>query len=552
MRRIPLRLWLLVALSAFLQTISFPLAGPVPVWRTFLCWIAIVPFLYVLCDTDKSGRRLDLQQVVVLSYCCGILWYLGNCYWIYQTMYLYGGLDRPVAAAILILFCLYLGLYHALFGLLTGLLGRSRLGRQGALILSPFLWVAVELTRARITGFPWDLLGYTQVDNPLLTRLAPVTGVYGLSFLIVAVNALWLIRLRVRERRYTRPLLTLGGCLIVVVYLLLVRKVREPSHLRTTDSATLIQENLGVGTAAVSTHETKDELLASFSKLSLYPTRDRCLGIPELGSTRCFHFVGEENGTAHSVVPTSLLVWPESPAGFRTDDPQFQEQLSSLARTAVAPLVIGSLGIVPDSASEHGLRVYDSAALVTADGVASGRYDKIHLVPWGEYIPFKEFFFFAKKLTAGVGDMDRGTDRTVFRANGNSFGVFICYESIFGDEVRQFVSNGAEVLVNISDDGWYGDTSAAWQHLNMARMRAIENHRWILRSTNTGVTAVIDPYGHVTAAAPRHIRTALHAGFNFEHQVTFYTRHGDWFAYSCALITALALLYSRVRRNEIN
>jgi apolipoprotein N-acyltransferase len=208
--------------------------------------------------------------------------------------------------------------------------------------------------------------------------------------------------------------------------------------------------------------------------------------------------------------------------------------------------------VVPDASTERGLRVYDSAALVTDDGANAGRYDKIHLVPWGEYVPFKNFFSFAKKLTAGAGDMDRGVDRTVFRTDGHNFGVFICYESIFGDEVRQFVKNGAEVLVNISDDGWYGDTSAAWQHLNMVRMRAIENRRWILRSTNTGVTAAIDPYGRVTAAAPRHIRTALRARFNFERDVTFYTAHGDLFVYACALVTTLAIVFSLQRKVAVN
>ena len=143
--------------------------------------------------------------------------------------------------------------------------------------------------------------------------------------------------------------------------------------------------------------------------------------------------------------------------------------------------------------------------------------------------------------------MDRGTQRTVFAYRGHRYGTFICYESIFGDEVRQFVKHGADVLVNISDDGWYGDTSAAWQHLNMVRMRAIENHRWVLRATNTGVTAAIDPYGIVTAAAPRHIRTSLHAGFGYEHDMTFYTVHGDIFAYLCALVTIVALAFSLLR-----
>ena len=148
--------------------------------------------------------------------------------------------------------------------------------------------------------------------------------------------------------------------------------------------------------------------------------------------------------------------------------------------------------------------------------------------------------------------MDRGSNRTVFPFRGHTYGTFVCYESIFGDEVRQFVKNGAQVLVNISDDGWYGDTSAAWQHLYMVRMRAIENHRWILRATNTGVTAAINPYGRVTAAAPRHQRTSIRVHFGYENDLTFYARYGDLFAYACAFITAIALALSLRPRVAVN
>ncbi len=548
MRSIPPKLWLLAVLSAVLQTLSFPLAGPIPVWRTAFCWAALVPFLFALKSPSRSEAALTPKQGAALGYLCGALWYLGNCYWIYQTMYLYGGLPKPVAAVILVLFCLYLGLYHAAFAMLFMVLRRSPLGVQGALLLSPFLWVAVELARARITGFPWDLLGNAQVDNSTLTRLVPLTGVYGLSFLIAAVNALWLLRLRLRARRYTRPALTFAGVLIVLLYLSVLRRVHPPAHLSATENAVLIQENLSVGTEATGNYESRDQMLQSFAQLSLHPPADRCFGIPELPSTHCVHFIGD----APRDRPANLIAWPEAPAGFRTDDPTLVAALGQLARTVSAPLVIGSLGIVPDPTAPRGLREYDSAALVRSDGTPAGRYDKIHLVPWGEYVPFKQLFSFADRLTAGVGNMDRGTARTVFQADGHKIGIFICYESIFGDEVRKFVQNGAEVLVNISDDGWYGDTSAAWQHLNMVRMRAIENRRWILRSTNTGVTAAIDPYGRVTASIPRHIRSALRAEYSYETATTFYTRHGDLFAYACALVATLALAYSLIRANEIN
>ena len=225
MRLIPLRLWAAAVLSGILQVLPFPIAGPVPVWRTIFCWVALVPLIWAILANDKSDNPLTLRQGAALGYLCGFIWYLGNCYWIYQTMHLFGGLSKPIAAGILILFSLYLGLYHAIFAGLMTALRRSRFGVQGALLLSPFLWVAVELARARITGLPWDILGVAQVDNPLLTRLAPITGVYGLSFIIAGVNALWLIRISIRERRYTRLALTIVGVLIIVVYVIGLRLI---------------------------------------------------------------------------------------------------------------------------------------------------------------------------------------------------------------------------------------------------------------------------------------------------------------------------------------
>jgi len=245
-----------------------------------------------------------------------------------------------------------------------------------------------------------------------------------------------------------------------------------------------------------------------------------------------------------------LVVWPESPAPFIEVEPRFQQALAAVARKADAPLVVGSLG-ADVSPEDNTWRNYNSALVISPEGARVGRYDKIHLVPYGEYIPYKEIFFFARKLTGRVSEFTRGTDRKVFRlptANGQAhrYGVFICYESVFADEVRQFAQLGAEVLVNISDDGWYGDTSAPWQHLNMVRMRAIENRRWILRATNTGVTAVIDPEGRVRQSIPRHLPGALPAQFAFRGDITFYTAHGDLFAWLCAIL-AIGIAFGALR-----
>ncbi len=180
--------------------------------------------------------------------------------------------------------------------------------------------------------------------------------------------------------------------------------------------------------------------------------------------------------------------------------------------------------------------LFNSAVVVFAQGNFVGRYDKIHLVPFGEYVPFKDLLLLRRHLTRNVSNFGRGDYRKVFRTGGHRYGVFICYESIFADEIRQFAVNGAEVFVNISDDGWYGDTSAPWQHLNMARMRAIENRRWILRDTNNGTTTIIDPYGRLTVSIPRNIRGALSGSYGFRDDLTFYSRYGDVFAMLCAII----------------
>jgi apolipoprotein N-acyltransferase len=242
------------------------------------------------------------------------------------------------------------------------------------------------------------------------------------------------------------------------------------------------------------------------------------------------------------------VAWPEAPAPFVQPDQRFQQAIAQIARTQQAPLVVGGIG-ADWAGGDEGWHDYNSAMVFAANGSYVGRYDKIHLVPFGEFIPFKNLISFAHKLTGRVGEFSRGTQRLVFRlpdqkGTVHRYGFLICYEAVFADEVRHLARNGAEVLVNLSDDGWYGDTSAPWQHLNMARMRAIENRRWILRDTNNGVTAAIDPYGRVRQSIPRHTVDALPAQYGFRDDVTFYTQHGDVFAWLCVVLSAGVLTFA--------
>jgi apolipoprotein N-acyltransferase len=316
-----------------------------------------------------------------------------------------------------------------------------------------------------------------------------------------------------------------------------------PPQPTPTATAVLIQPNLDVATDNLWSRPGEwDQHIAEFHRLAGEQCKTYIAGIPQTGAP-----TGEIICPPYPTHP-DLVVWPESPAPFIEGDARYQQALGSIARQAQAPLVVGNIGM-DFSAEDRSWRTYNSALVVSADGARVGRYDKIHLVPFGEYIPFKNLLFFAHKLTGQVSNFSRGTDRKVFilpSSNGerHRYGVFICYESVFADEVRHFAQLGAEVLVNISDDGWYGDTSAPWQHLNMARMRAIENRRWLLRDTNNGITAVIDPYGRVRQSIPRHQTDALPAGYGFRNDVTFYTAHGDLFGWLCVLLSFVVVAWA--------
>jgi apolipoprotein N-acyltransferase len=513
---------MLAVLSGVLQIVIFPLPS-----LYMLSWVAVTPLLVAVlhareADTlqlsNSPGLKLvpaNFGQGFLLGYLSGIIWYAGTCYWVYDTMHQYGGLSAAAALGVLILFCLYLALYHGAFGALLALVADpgAPLSRR-ALLSAPFLWVAVELARTRITGFPWDLLGTVQVDNIPLARIARFTGVYGLSFEIMLVNTAFATAFLVRRDK-RKTLLIAGFC--AAVALQAGRWIAPPSP-RSDHTAYLVQQNIPI---LDSSGWTKDYFE---------------------GTLRDLLWISEKPISEGAQKP-DLLIWPESPAPFYTSDPLFRDAISNLARQMHTWVLTGSIGVRnATQIPEQGTAAYNSAALVGPDSEWVAHYDKVHLVPFGEYLPFKKVFSFAGGLTREVGDFQHGTSRAPLQADGQKLGVFICYESVFPDEVRQFAKNGAQVLVNISNDGWYGDSGAYAQHLIQSRMRAVENDRWLLLDTNTGVTASVDPYGRIEKSLPRKIRATLQAPYALTSVTTFYTRHGDWFAYLCAIISLSAWL----------
>jgi apolipoprotein N-acyltransferase len=524
-RQIHFSAWLLVLLSSVLQVIIFPLPG----FYVF-SWMAFAPLIVALLRSRPVGAleingSVNLEaakpgHAFLLGYASGILWYAGTCYWIYDTMHQYGGLSAPLALLALFLFCLYLGLYHGLFGLLLSLAADPGRDHRRALIAAPFLWVAVELARTLVTGFPWNLLGTAQVDNISLSRITTWTGVYGISFEIMLVNvAVAAAFLGPRKNRSTLLIASLAAAAV-----LQAGRLIDAPPAPSDRAALLLQENIPA--EASWTRSAFERTLSDLVDVTVKAAR---------GSS--------QPGAADATVP-NLIVWPESPAPFYTSDPLFRQPVSEMARRTHSWVVTGAIGNSPAAAASATpeSKIFNSASLVSPSGEWVARYDKVHLVPFGEYLPFPRLFAFAGGLTKEVGEFGVGSSRAPLNAGGTRLGIFICYESVFPGEVRQFADQGAQVLVNLSNDGWYGDSGAYAQHLNQTRMRAIENDRWILSATNTGVTASIDPYGRTVARLRRKERGALVAPYAVTSVTTFYTRHGDWFAWLCAIISAGALL----------
>ncbi len=518
-KRIHSSAWLLALSSGVLQVLVFPRPG-----LYFLSWVCVAPLIYCILrarEADASQLLAERDtfsylvpattfQGFLLGWISGTVFYAGSCYWVYHVMHLYGGLSPIVSAGLLILFSLYIGLHHGIFGALLALSAKARAGfSRKALVLAPFLWVAVELLRSYVVSFPWDLLGTAQIDNTSLVRVATVTGVYGVSFEIALVNAAFAAAFLVRPGRRRTMMAASITAAVVLQSTVLARFDRVP----TDHTARLVQLNLALNEDWNAT--TYPQRLSALVNLSTAP-----------GSS--------------SQVP-ALVIWPESPGPFFVNDPTFQQAISRI--TSTGPSVIaGSIG-VKDSQVRNPSQLYNSALAVSPGGNSQARYDKIHLVPWGEYIPFKSLFGFAQSLTHEVGNFEPGAQRVPLQLGAVRYGVFICYESVFPGEIRQFADHGAEVLVNISNDGWFGQSGAPGQHLNLARMRAVENQRWLLRATNTGITAVIDPLGRVTATIPPNQAMVLDADFGTSDDTTFYTRYGDWFPIACAIISLCGLLW---------
>jgi len=491
--------------SGLLSVLSFPNVDFFPV-----AWVFLVPLL--LCTRGKTAKDAFLLGVFA-----GIVAYLGLVYWVVVAVHRYGNIPLPLAIPILILLVLYLSLYWGIFTYFCSYY-TERAGCIAMLALSA-LWVGLEYLRSFfLTGFPWALLGYSQYRNTTFVQAADIVGVYGISFLLVLSNILlflWLVSWRQGRRRpITATIVT--AAILALTFAYGSWKIHSPLTTGEPLKVAVVQGNIE--------QDVKWDKRFQRETLAIYRTLS--LGLRE--------------------APPRLIVWPETalPAYFPTRT-ELDQGVLMIPKELGSYLLFGSLS--RKKGQEEG-EVYNSAYLIAPSSLILDRYDKLHLVPFGEYIPLSRFFPIFSALV-GIGNISSGKAAVIFHLPEGKFGVLICFEVIFPELSRKFIRKGADFMVTITNDAWFGRTSAPYQHLAHATLRCIENRTWLVRAANTGISAFIDPWGRIQKATGLFTREALTEQIGVRRgQMTFYTKHGDLFAIICSLLGTGLIGYSLIRK----
>lgn len=492
-------------LSALLLILAFP---DFDLWP--LAWVALAPALVA------TVRVEDHRRAFLLWWLWGTVFFYGSCWWLTHAMTHYGGIPAWIAFPLLVPGALVLGLFPATAGASLALLCR-RYGARG-LIFFPCIWTALELLRLYVTGQLWNAIGYSQSYVPALIQPARWGGVYAVGFMIVACNAS-LAALAARPKRIT---LFVSAAVLVLIAVVIAASGPARTHDNGETVAQLIAVQPNVPVNFQRTLAETERLVQRHVQLSLQ-------GLQQ---------IGDVNGLPR------VVVWPESPMNFRyARDASFRQFLAEFARTYDVAVLFNAMEPAPAGG------IYNSAVLVDERGQAVAQYDKIRLLPFGEYVPLPQWLPGASFVSAVVGDFTPGERYTLMPVGPARVGVFICFESAFPSIARAFASRGADVLVNISNDGYLGDTPVLRQHLANAIMRAVETGRPVLRVTNSGISARISARGEVVEETPSFQATVrVWPVKKAATPPTFYAEHGDVFAVACALVGFAALLLERARR----
>ena len=494
----------LAAGSAILLILAFP---NFEFW--WLAWIGLVPLLFAVATTSRN------RTAFVLGLLWGTVFFYGTCWWLTYPMIHYGGVSAWLAYPLLLLPVIFVSLFPALA--CTGIsLIIKRFG-AAAIFVAPITWVAFDWLRGAVTGFDWNALGYSQAfhpimiwsDHPAMIQSAKLGGVYVVTFLIVLTTAAFVFSLVRRSRRT----LLISGAIVFLVMLVIVSSnpgTSEASRVIDANTTLIVAVQPNVPMGGLDNNGYR-ELLKRHVELS------QRLSLGE--GARMFNH--------------RLVIWPESPMNFAySRDPQLQNTIANFAQTNHTSVLLNSLEPAPNGGS------YNSAILVNEQGQKVAQYDKIRLMPFGEYVPLPRWLPGSGSVRGLVGEFTPGNSYTLMPLGALRAGVFICIEAAHPEVARSFTNEGANVLINISNDGYLGPTAVMRQHLANAVFRAVENNQDIIRVTNSGISAHISANGSISDTTPP-FQEAVRSWTVSKTGTpsTFYSRHGELFAYGCALIT---------------
>lgn len=489
-------------LSAIMLILSFA-----PFDLFFLTWVSFLPFFFFLYKAQDS--RTVFKGGLVF----GFLYFLGNVYWIYHSLYFYGSVPLILSYVLVGLLALYLALYPAFFALIYKNLLKNNLPTS---FYAPFIWISFEVLRTYLfTGFPWAILGYSQYKFLIINQIADITGIYGISYLILLFNCLIFDLLILKKLKTRYPLISyipvvLSTAGIVIIFALTiiygVTKLNEP----------IDGQNLKVAVIQGSIPQNEkwdfnkiNEILNIYKNLTI---------------------------KAKSYNP-QLVIWPETAIPFIYEkNKYFTSDLVNFVKGQNIYLLVGTIMERQEN------KYTNSAVLIDSNGVTAYFYDKIHLVPFGEYVPLRKILFFIDKLTVGIGDYQSGSSYNLAVTPFGKFATLICYESIFPGQVRKFYQKGGNFIVNITNDGWFGKTSGPYQHFSMAVFRAIENRKPLIRAANSGISGFIDSKGRIINKTKLFERTYLVENIQENEKISFYIKYGDIFAYLCIVFSLIFLI----------
>ncbi|WP_457553632.1 apolipoprotein N-acyltransferase [Desulfobacula sp.] len=506
--------------SGFALTLSFPDAN-----LSYLAFFAMVPWL-------MSMRSMTKKESFYSGFIAGLSHFLTLIYWIVPTIHEYGGLHLSLAVYTLILLCLYLSLYPAIFAFLLKLMDEDT---WMAPLFAACLWTGLEYIRTyAFTGLPWGALGYSQYANIELIQVADFSGVYGVSFLIVLINFL----LAVMGSCFNKGLQKKQIIPIIYTTILVTGVAFYGSHQinilnSQIESAQKIRVRVVQGNIKQDlkwSEEFKSRTLEKYILLSQ----------------------GEfiKNGSKEK---PDLVIWPETALPFYYGfDKKLSNQVDQCVRDLKTNFLIGSPAFITDG---NQIKFYNRAYMLNRFSIVTGTYDKHHLVPFGEYVPFGDYLTFLGKLTAQAGDFSIGDKKAIpLQFNDHNLkvthktGVLICFEILFPSIASRFVNNGADILTTITNDAWFGNTSAALQHFSIAVFRAVENRRTVARAANTGISGFIDPLGRILETTALFSDRAVTRQVPVMNRISFYTNHGDVFAMGSLVAICMVFMVKGVRK----